>query len=176
MSRVCVHIYIYICVCAYLQDMSLLLVKFWRLEFCVDFPNLFLDLIILFKIHTCIYRLTLERFARAASGLAETLVEILAENVGVKFTYFQENCPPSSSFLRLNRYPPCPYSSSELVCGLIPHTDTDFLSVVYQDRIGGLQLLKDGRWFGVKPNPEALIINIGDLFQVCKNDWLLKII
>ncbi|GMN63163.1 hypothetical protein TIFTF001_032236 [Ficus carica] len=114
-------------------------------------------------------RLTMERFARAASGLAETLVEILAENVGVKFTYFQENCPPSSSFLRLNRYPPCPFSSSELVCGLIPHTDTDFLSVVYQDRIGGLQLLKDGRWFGVKPNPEALIINIGDLFQALSN-------
>lgn len=26
--------------------------------------------------------------------------------------------------------------------------------------------MKDGKWLGVKPNPEALIINIGDLFQV----------
>ena len=29
-----------------------------------------------------------------------------------------------------------------------------------------MQLVKDGKWIAVKPNPEALIINIGDLFQV----------
>ena len=112
----------------------------------------------------------MEGFANIASEIAKTLVEILHQNLGsTKPTYFHENCPPSSSYLRLNRYPPilCPdHSSSKLIFGLIPHTDTDFMSVVRQDQIGGLQLLRDGRWFGVKPNPEALIINIGDLFQV----------
>ncbi|EXC05110.1 Gibberellin 2-beta-dioxygenase 8 [Morus notabilis] len=111
----------------------------------------------------------MERFAKAASDLVKTLVEILAQDLGVQFTYFQDNCPPNSSYLRMNRYPPCPYSSSKLVFGLIPHTDTDFLSVVYEDQIGGLQLLKDGRWFRVKPNPEALVINIGDLFEALSN-------
>ena len=113
----------------------------------------------------------MEGFANIASEIAKTLVEILAQNLGsVKPTYFQENCRPRSSYLRLNRYPPIPcpdQSSSKLIFGLIPHTDTDFMTVVRQGQmIGGLQLLRDGRWFGVKPNPEALIINIGDLFQV----------
>ena len=110
----------------------------------------------------------MEKFAKTARGLAKTLVEILADNLGVikSGTYFQENCPPCSSYLRMNRYPPCPYSSSKMVYGLIPHTDSDFLSVVYQDQVGGLQLFKDGRWIAVKPNPNALVINIGDLFQV----------
>ena len=110
----------------------------------------------------------MERFANKAFGLAKSLAEILTQNLGsdIKPTYFQENCTPSSGYLRLNRYPPCPYSK---IFGLIPHTDSDFLSLVYQDQIGGLQLLKDGRWIGVKPKPNALVINIGDLFQVHHN-------
>lgn len=48
----------------------------------------------------------------------------------------------------------------------MPHTDSDFLTILHQDQVGGLQLVKDGKWISVKPNPEALIINIGDLFQV----------
>jgi gibberellin 2-oxidase len=49
----------------------------------------------------------------------------------------------------------------------MPHTDTSFLTILYQDQVGGLQLMKDGKWFLVKPNPQALVINFGDLFQVC---------
>lgn len=48
----------------------------------------------------------------------------------------------------------------------MPHTDSDFLTILHQDQVGGLQLVKDGKWISVKPNPKALIINIGDLFQV----------
>ncbi|KAL5538963.1 hypothetical protein UlMin_045326 [Ulmus minor] len=112
-------------------------------------------------------RLTMERFEQTARTLVKTLAEVLAQNLGFRVSYFQENCPPSTSYLRLNRYPPTPHPSK--VFGLIPHTDSDFLSMVYQDQVGGLQLLKDGRWFAVKPNPQALIINIGDLFQALSN-------
>jgi len=52
------------------------------------------------------------------------------------------------------------------VFGLLPHTDSSFLTILNQDPIGGLQLMKDGKWIGVKPNPQALVVNIGDLFQV----------
>jgi gibberellin 2-oxidase len=48
----------------------------------------------------------------------------------------------------------------------MPHTDSDFITILYQDQVGGLQLVKDKKWIAVKPNPNALIINIGDLFQV----------
>ncbi|KAJ6908769.1 hypothetical protein NC651_018981 [Populus alba x Populus x berolinensis] len=32
--------------------------------------------------------------------------------------------------------------------------------------VGGLQLMKDSKWVAVKPNPDALIVNIGDLSQL----------
>ncbi|KAD4982254.1 hypothetical protein R6Q59_001812 [Mikania micrantha] len=111
---------------------------------------------------------TMEQFATAVSNLAETLAEILAEELGHKSSFFKDNCLPSTCYLRLNRYPPCPITPQ--VFGLMPHTDSDFLTILHQDQIGGLQLVKDGKWIAVKPNREALIINIGDLFQAWSND------
>ncbi|XP_024988797.1 gibberellin 2-beta-dioxygenase 8-like isoform X1 [Cynara cardunculus var. scolymus] len=111
---------------------------------------------------------TMDQFAMMVSNLAENLAEILAEQLGHKSNFFKENCWPSTCYLRLNRYPPCPVPSQ--VFGLMPHTDSDFLTILHQDQIGGLQLVKDGKWIAVKPKKEALIINIGDLFQAWSND------
>ncbi|CAH2056719.1 unnamed protein product [Thlaspi arvense] len=109
----------------------------------------------------------MEEFARKVSKLAQKLAEILAEKMGHRSTFFRENCLPSTCYLRMNRYPPCPIPAD--LFGLIAHTDSDFLTILHQDDIGGLQLVKDGKWIAVKPNKEALIINIGDLFQAWSN-------
>lgn len=106
----------------------------------------------------------MEPFAAKVAILAQKLAEILAEKLGHKSSFYQESCLPSTCYLRLNRYPPCPVPSD--IYGLIPHTDSDFLTILHQDQVGGLQLVKDGQWIAVKPYPEALVINIGDLFQV----------
>lgn len=111
---------------------------------------------------------TMEQFATTVANLAQKLAEILAEKFGCKSDFIKENCLSSTCYLRMNRYPPCPIPSE--VFGLMPHTDSDFLTILHQDEVGGLQLVKDGKWFAVKPNPEALIINIGDLFQAWSND------
>ncbi|KAL4388184.1 hypothetical protein GQ457_09G001560 [Hibiscus cannabinus] len=109
---------------------------------------------------------SVEQFATKVASLAQKLAEILSEKSGQNSTFFQENSLLSSCYLRLNRYPPCPVP----LFGLMPHTDSDFLTVLHQDQIGGLQLVKDGKWIAVKPNPQALLINIGDIFQAWSND------
>lgn len=110
---------------------------------------------------------TIQQFATQVSILSKTLADILAEKMGHKSTFFEENCLPRSCYIRLNRYPPCPLASE--VHGLMPHTDSAFLTILHQDQVRGLQMLKDGKWIAVKPNPDALIIIIGDLFQVIIN-------
>ena len=109
---------------------------------------------------------TVKQFATTVSELANKLANILAENLGddKKVSFIEEKCVPNSCYLRMNRYPPCPKYAN--VMGLMPHTDSDFLTILYQDQVGGLQLIKDGNWISVKPIPHALIVNIGDLFQV----------
>ncbi|XP_022723474.1 gibberellin 2-beta-dioxygenase 8-like [Durio zibethinus] len=121
-----------------------------------------------FNSNTLTLSSSMEQFATKVASLAQKLAEILAEKLGHESKFFQEHCLPSTCYLRLNRYPPCPILLE--IFGLMPHTDSDFLTILHQDQVGGLQLVKDGKWVAVKPNPEALIINIGDLFQAWSND------
>ncbi|XP_077221561.1 gibberellin 2-beta-dioxygenase 6-like [Tasmannia lanceolata] len=113
-------------------------------------------------------REVMEKFAAAMSELARLLAGVLVENLGQSRQFFEENCNESTCFLRLNRYPAC--SLSPEIFGFVPHTDSDFLTILHQDQVGGLQLMKDSTWVAVKPNPDALIVNIGDLFQAWSNN------
>ncbi|KAF5750022.1 putative gibberellin 20-oxidase [Tripterygium wilfordii] len=103
-------------------------------------------------------------FATEMSKLARLLAGVLAENLGSQREEFDDICHESTCFLRLNHYPVCPVSPN--ISAFVPHTDSDFLTILYQDQVGGLQLMKDCKWVAVKPNQDALIVNIGDLFQV----------
>ena len=64
-------------------------------------------------------------------------------------------------------YPPCP--EPDRTFGLVDHTDPGILAVLIQDKIGGLQVksMRDECWVDVKPIPGALVVNVGDLLQVC---------
>ncbi|XP_021766949.1 gibberellin 2-beta-dioxygenase 8-like [Chenopodium quinoa] len=111
---------------------------------------------------------TVKQFANIVFELSNNLANILAEKLGHdELTFIENKCLSTTSYLRMNRYPPCPKYSQ--VLGLMPHTDSDFLTILYQDQVGGLQIIKDGKWISVRPNPEALIVNIGDLFQAWSN-------
>ncbi|KAL1362087.1 hypothetical protein HN51_010373 [Arachis hypogaea] len=114
-------------------------------------------------------REAINEFAPAMLKVSRLLASILAENLGYPNDAIEKLCDASTCFLRLNHYPSCPKSQDEIF-GLVPHTDSDFLTILYQDQVGGLQLMKDSKWVAVKPNPDALIVNIGDLFQAWSND------
>lgn len=67
--------------------------------------------------------------------------------------------------MAVNFYPKCP--EPELTFGLPAHTDPNALTILLMDQqVAGLQVLKEGRWIAVNPQPNALVINIGDQLQV----------
>lgn len=111
--------------------------------------------------------MTMKQYAEIVSNLSVELAEILAEMLGRKSNFFRENCVPSMCYIRMSRYLACPYSPQ--VFGLMPHTDSDFLTILHQDHIGGLQILKDQKWINVSPKQDTLIVFIGDLFQAWSN-------
>ncbi|KAI3817052.1 hypothetical protein L1987_10839 [Smallanthus sonchifolius] len=114
-------------------------------------------------------RKVMQEYASAMQELAKSIARVLVANMGAQRGVWEDRCNASTCFMRLNRYPPCPVSPE--LFGLVPHTDSDFLTILHQDEhVGGLQLMKDSKWVAVKPNPDALVVNIGDLFQAWSND------
>ncbi|KAF3641868.1 putative 2-oxoglutarate/Fe(II)-dependent dioxygenase [Capsicum annuum] len=70
--------------------------------------------------------------------------------------------------IRMNYYPPCPEPYKTI--GFSPHSDADALTVLFQlNETEGLQVRKDGIWVPIKPLPNALIVNIGDMMEIVSN-------
>ncbi|KAE8734305.1 putative 2-oxoglutarate/Fe(II)-dependent dioxygenase [Hibiscus syriacus] len=69
---------------------------------------------------------------------------------------------------RINYYPPCP--QPELAIGLTPHTDGVGITILLQiNETEGLQIKKDGAWILIKPLPDALVVNVGDIMEIITN-------
>ncbi|KAJ7524770.1 hypothetical protein O6H91_17G020400 [Diphasiastrum complanatum] len=111
-----------------------------------------------------------EAWKEATLGVAYKILELLTLSLGLPATYFNPLFDKEdTNFMRLNYYPPCP--APDLVLGVSGHKDSGALTVLVQDEVGGLEVRrKDGEWIRVKPRRDALIINVGDLFQVWSND------
>ncbi|KAI3840715.1 hypothetical protein MKX03_010959 [Papaver bracteatum] len=54
--------------------------------------------------------------------------------------------------------------------GLSEHQDSNCITFVLQDDVGGLEVLKDGKWIPVIPDKSSIIVNIGDVIQVLTNN------
>ncbi|KAK9048768.1 hypothetical protein SSX86_032263 [Deinandra increscens subsp. villosa] len=105
--------------------------------------------------------------------LGSLLFRLLSEALGLKPNYLGDiGCDKWLAFLG-HCYPACP--QPDLTMGGTKHTDAGFLTVLLQDEIGGLQILHQNQWIDVPPTPGALVINIGDLFQMISNDKLKSV-
>lgn len=106
----------------------------------------------------------------AMSRVADTVAGTLAKNLGHTGSTFPAaaGCDGTMCFLRLNRYPACQFAADTF--GMVPHTDSDFLTILCQDQVGGLEIMKDSHWVAVKPHADALVVNVGDLFQAWSNN------
>ena len=65
---------------------------------------------------------------------------------------------------RFNYYSCC--QRPDLVLGLKPHADGSGYTVILQDDVEGLQVLKDEQWFTVPTVSHALLVLMGDQMQV----------
>ncbi|XP_024522044.1 protein DMR6-LIKE OXYGENASE 1 [Selaginella moellendorffii] len=111
------------------------------------------------------------KFSMAMEELALEILQLLEETLGVTsgdFTRHWERL--KRTLVRFNWYPPC--EEPGLVLGAGSHTDPDIITILLQDEVGGLQLLKDSKWIACKPLHGSFVVNVGDCLQVLSNDFL----
>ncbi|KAH8517900.1 hypothetical protein H0E87_005715 [Populus deltoides] len=118
------------------------------------------------------YRKVMKEFALKLEKLAEELLDLLCENLGLEKGYLKRafcGSTGSPNFgTKVSNYPPCP--KPDLVKGLRAHTDAGGIILLFQDdKVSGLQLLKDGQWIDVPPMRHSIVVNLGDQLEVITN-------
>ena len=110
----------------------------------------------------------MKEFALELEKLAELLLDLLCENLGLEKSYLKKVFYGSKGpnfGTKVSNYPPCP--KPELIKGLRAHTDAGGIILLFQDdKVSGLQLLKDGKWIDVPPMRHSIVINLGDQLEV----------
>ncbi|KAL4565342.1 hypothetical protein LXL04_029433 [Taraxacum kok-saghyz] len=107
-------------------------------------------------------------YCRSARGLSLQLIEAISESLGLEGDYISKQLGKHAQHMALNYYPPCP--QPDLTYGLPGHKDLSLITVLLQDEVPGLQVLKNGKWVAVDPVPNTFIVNIADQMQVLSND------
>lgn len=109
-----------------------------------------------------------------AERVAETMVTIFADALGLPAGYFDAFTDHSINVLRMNNYALPPGTDVTLdgdLTGMGEHTDFGIVTILWADQVRGLQVLApDHTWHDVCPADGALLINLGDLMARWTNE------
>nr|QWQ66225.1 Fe(II)/2-oxoglutarate-dependent dioxygenase 1 [Phlegmariurus tetrastichus] len=117
---------------------------------------------------------TIKEYMKVSQDLGLEILRYLASAVKIDPSKLTKHCTGTNSGLRLNYYPICDRPADTL--GLSAHADDDALTILYEDQVGGLQVQRDNKWFAVKPQPNTLVVNVGDILQVWSNDLYTSVV
>ena len=105
-------------------------------------------------------------FWRACDTLGERLLRLIARIIGVEVSAFLSLFEYPLTNMTLLHYPPVAANSKGF--GIHPHKDTDALTLLFPDPVGGLWLRpRDSKdWLEVTAPPDTVVVNIGDLLEL----------
>ena len=145
-----------------------------------DFPGLGLDDVQyapnLWPLRPASFEPAVQAWFGQAARVAREVTTVMAVALGLAEDFFAGFQDHALEVLRMNNYR-VPPSAAELEPGQVgmgAHTDYGIVTVLWADRIRGLQILDtDGVWHDVMQAEGALLVNLGDLLARWTNDrWI----
>ncbi|KAF2305376.1 hypothetical protein GH714_004416 [Hevea brasiliensis] len=108
----------------------------------------------------------LESYILELQKLSMKLVGFMAKALKIDRKEMEEMFDDGMQSVGMAYYPPCP--QPELVLGISPHSDAAGITILNQiNGMDGLQVKKDGVWIPVSFLEGSLVVNVGDILEVC---------
>ncbi len=103
---------------------------------------------------------------RHCDRVAHTLLRVLIEQLQVDPAFLQTAFSYPLTNMTLLHYPGV--TSTQTASGIHPHKDTDVLTILAPDPVGGLELRTrhSDQWIPVTAPADGLIVNIGDMLEL----------
>ena len=117
------------------------------------------------------YRETMSTHARRTAEIGRRIIRAFARALGLAEDFFDEaHAPPFFNF-RPSYYPPAKGVLKRNLWSCGPHTDYMSLTMLWQDEVGGLEVMNlNGEWIDAPPRPETMILNVADMMSIWTND------
>lgn len=117
------------------------------------------------------FRGLVERFHDEMATLADALMAAMSVGLGLGHDHLAERFGTERvSLMKLIHYPPTPTDAA----GVNAHHDTGFLTLLWQHRVGGLQVRNQrGDWIDVPVDDRAVIVNIGETLQSMTGNYFV---
>ncbi|OAY46639.1 hypothetical protein MANES_06G015600v8 [Manihot esculenta] len=114
---------------------------------------------------------TIQSFSEQVSELDQIVRRMIVESLGLE-KYMDEHMNSATYLLRVMKYS-SPQTTEEKV-GLHPHTDKNFITILCQNQVDGLQVkTKDGEWIDVKlSTDDSFAVMVGDSIFAWTNGLL----
>ena len=110
------------------------------------------------------------RWHVALHGVAMQVLAAFALSLEQPAGIFDRCCSGvANQVIKTIRYPGRDVAADDQGCGA--HKDSEFLTLLRQDRVGGLQVQGEGGWIEAPPLPGSFVVNTGELLELASNGY-----
>lgn len=113
------------------------------------------------------YREVVTEYSDHMKAVAQKLLGLISESLGLPTSCIEEAVGEFYQNITVSYYPPCP--QPDLTLGLQTHSDMGAITLLIQDDVGGLQVLKNGEWVTVHPLSDAIFVLLADQTEIITN-------
>lgn len=110
------------------------------------------------------FRDAILEYIDAVTGVGHALLAGISRALGLDDRWFDRHLTADPIVLfRIFHYPPLPDGDRQWSVG--EHTDYGLLTILGQDRAGGLEVRGRRGWVAAPPIPDAFVVNLGDMLE-----------